>query len=339
NPSTPGVAPPAVAFMRGDEILGYLGTIPVNFWNGETEIPSHWLKGFMVLPEYQNGPVGAAVLKELLKHVELSGIMTVAVPARRLFSSVGYADCGVLPNYISTIRPARIARNLDVAALGLGLPSWLQRGTVLSQRMGVATLAGLLMGVGIAAWRFVRDGASELDVDIGGALPAADALDGLWLRSRATLRSAAVRNGAFLNWRYAPAAGSTYEAVAVRERGAGKRLVAIALVRRPNEVTDPRLKGIKVATLSDILFPTDQPAAGVAAISGAERIARRMGADALVCAASHPVLGAALRQRAAFRIPGNVHLMIRNIDGTPLLPTDRESWWATRGDASSDEVF
>jgi hypothetical protein len=91
--------------------------------------------------------------------------------------------------------------------------------------------------------------------------------------------------------------------------------------------------------MSDILFPADNLAAGVAAIAGAERVARRMGADAFVSSAAHPSIIEALRRRAAVRLPGNVHLMIRDRTRSLGLPTNVESWWATRGDASSDEVF
>jgi hypothetical protein len=130
-----------------------------------------------------------------------------------------------------------------------------------------------------------------------------------------------------------------YEAVAVYERRSKRRLVAIAVVRRSSGTSDHRLRGLKVATLADILFRTDEPNAGVAALRGAETVARRMGADALVCSAAHPAITSALRRRAYLRLPGNVHLMLRDPAGVmgPPLPVD--AWWLMRGDASSDEVF
>jgi hypothetical protein len=148
-----------------------------------------------------------------------------------------------------------------------------------------------------------------------------------------------VRNGSFLSWRYDAPAGTAYEAVAVRERTGEKRLVAIAVVRRWRDNSDQRLRGIRLATLSDILFRADEPLAGLAALAGAERMARRMGADAILCSAAHPALTSALRRRAYLRAPGNVHLMLRDPTQAAALPQQVDSWWVTRGDASSDDVF
>jgi hypothetical protein len=339
NPSVPGVEPPATAYLLDGNVIGYIGTIPVDFWNGKAEIQGHWLKGFMVLEAYRSGPVGFGVLKELLKHVGVSGIITVAPPARRLFTAVGYKDCGVLPNHISPLRAGRIARSLDIAGLGLGLPVWLDRTARLAQRAGLATLGGGALGLVFSTVRLVRGRSTGMRVEASGALPSKAELDALWAEARTTFAAGAVRDGRFLSWRYAPAPGGTYEAAVVRDRGNVSRVAAVSVVRRPNESSDPRLRGIKVASLSDILFRADEPAAGLAAIAGAERIARRMGADALLCTASHPAIERVLKRRAYLRLPGNVHLMIRDPKGAAELPMDATSWGATRGDASSDEVF
>jgi hypothetical protein len=170
-------------------------------------------------------------------------------------------------------------------------------------------------------------------------MPPGVAVDELWARAKATFGAAAVRNNAFLSWRYMPGAGKTYEVVSVFDDRAGGRLAALAFVRRQRTDADPRLRGIKVATLADILFPATDLDAGVAAIAGAERVARRMGADALLTTASHSAVHHALARRAAVRVPGNVHLMIRDPKKANGIDTTLESWWMTRGDASSDEAF
>ncbi|HEX3867894.1 MAG TPA: hypothetical protein VHV78_14125, partial [Gemmatimonadaceae bacterium] len=172
NPSVPGADAPAIAFLNGDSVVGYIGNIPVTFWNGATETPAHWTKPFMVLEAYRNGPVGFSILREVLKHIGLSALITVAVPARRLFTAVGYKDCGILPNHIAPLRPGRIARSIDVGALGLGLPSWMDRLAKLGQQTGLAGIAGGLGGVGLSAFRSLRGGAGGgMSVDLSGTLP------------------------------------------------------------------------------------------------------------------------------------------------------------------------
>ena len=339
NPVVPGADVPAVVFLCDTEVIGHLGTIPVKFWNGSSETVGHWLKGFMVLPEHQNGPVGFAVLKEMLRHVDVSGTMAVALPARRLFQAMGFVDCGALPNHVCVLRPGRVAENIDIAELGLGLPSWLHRSARAAQTIGVARAVGAVAGVGLQGLRALRGFSLGSTTDLSGDLPPRTDLDDLWARSRPTILAGAVRDGSFLSWRYKARAGALYEAVAIRERSGNRNLVALALVRRWTDTPDPRLHGIRVATLADILFRADEPAAGLAALAGAERVARRMGADALLCSAAHPVLTSVLRRRAYLRLPANVHLMLRDPKRTAGLPLKVEEWWLTRGDANSDDAF
>ncbi len=339
NPAVPGAEVPAVVYLRDGEVVGYLGTIPVKFWNGRNETPGHWLKGFMVLPELQNGPVGFAVLQEMLRHVEVSGTMTVALPARRLFRAVGFVDCGALPNYVGLLRPGRVAASIDVAHLGLALPSWLDRSARLAQTVGLARVAGAVAGVATQAWTALCGSSLRLSSDVSGMMPSRSELDDLWARSRPMILAGAVRDGSFLSWRYKARTGGLYEVASVRERAGNGRLAAIAVVRRWTDNPDPRLRGIKVATLADILFPADKPAAGLAALAAAERLARLMDADALLCSTAHSRLASVLRRRAYLRLPGNVHLMFRDPAGTTGFPPKIEEWWLMRGDANSDEAF
>jgi hypothetical protein len=339
NPAAPGVDVPAVAYLKDGQVIGYLGTIPVKFWNGRSETTGHWLKGFMVLPEYQNGPEGFGVLKEMLKHVDVSGTMSVAAPARRLFKAVGFVECGVIPNYVSLLRAGRVARSIDFANLGLELPLWLQRSARGAQRVGIAWAAGTVAGFGFHAWRALRRSSIRMSTDLSGGLPSKGALDDLWARARQDILAGAVRDGKFLSWRYAPRAGGIYEAVAIYDRTSAKKLVAIAVVRRWSATPDQRLRGVKLATLADILFRADEPAAALAALVGAEKLARRMGADAIICSTAHPAITSALRRRAYLRLPGNVHLMVRDPAKALGLPNAIDAWWLMRGDASSDEAF
>lgn len=337
NPLGAGLDVPATAFLQDGRVIGYLTTIPVSFWNGATESAGHWLKGFMVLPEFRNGPVGFNVLKEMLRHISTSGIMTVAPEARRLFTAVGYRDCGVLPNYISLLRPGRVSRQLDIAALGMKVSPALLQMIRVAQRTGVASVGGAAVGIAFWAKRALNRFPRSYRLDVSGTLPTKDDLDGLWQRSRATLTSSAVRDGKWLAWRYKPAVGSTYESASVRD-GEG-RLVAVTIVRRPKDVSDSRLRGIRMATLSDALFPADDPVAGSAALAAAEQIARRMDADAIVCSTSHPTLISLLAGRAYVRFSGNVHLMIRDPKNALALAPDAKHWWVMRGDANSDDTF
>lgn len=336
NPVEPGVDIPAFVFLADDRVLGYISTIPIRVWNGSTEHAAHWMKGFMVRPDSRNGPVGYLILKEAVRHLGLAMVLTVAPPSRRLFEALGFRDHGALGNHLTLLRPARVFRTLDIDALGIGgLPSWMPRVVRAGQRSGLATLGGWIVGGALAAWKGARSiVARGFDVRTGFGSATREELDTLWRRVRPGLCAGSVRDGAYLPWRYA--SDDAYEMVTVRE---GTEVVGLAVVRRPRDDGDPRLRGIKVATLSDLLFSTDRTDVAVATLAAAEGAARALGADALLCTVSHPAVTSALPRRAYVALPGNVHFLARDQKGAHALPPSLADWWLTRGDASSDEAF
>jgi hypothetical protein len=335
NPVAPGDDVPATAFISDGNVIGYLSSIPVRFWNGSGDVPAHWLKGFMVLPEHRNGPVGFAVLKELLRHIGVSAILTVAPAARRLFTAVGYTDLGTLSNHIALLRPTVVASRIDVTALGATLAPWMARAARLGQRTGLAWIGGAAARGALGVVRTVRRGRSSLVAAGDGGLPTRAAIDDLWARARSSITCGAVRDGGMLTWRYEARRGGWYEAVQVP--GSGGTLRALAVVRRPSDTGDARLRGVRVAHLSDLLFDPSDTDGGLAAIAGAERTARAMGADALLCSTNHPAITALLHRRAFVRAGGNVHLLVRDPKRTGGLATALGEWWIMRGDAQSDE--
>ena len=57
NVAEPGVAPPTWIAIRSGQVLGYVTTLSVRFSNGTHDWPGYWIKGLMVLPEFQSGPI------------------------------------------------------------------------------------------------------------------------------------------------------------------------------------------------------------------------------------------------------------------------------------------
>jgi hypothetical protein len=98
------------------------------------------------------------------------------------------------------------------------------------------------------------------------------------------------------------------------------------------------LKGLTIASLSDVLFPANDLRAGTAVVAAAQRQAKALGADALLCSGTHAVLDTVLDRRGFFAIPGNLHFMARN-DDDRIFPEPATEWWLTRGDGRSDGAF
>jgi hypothetical protein len=334
NPAEPGVEPPKWVFTREERVLGYLGTIPARFAAGGDAFTAYWLKGFWVDPDYRSGPVGFEISKCAVQQLGATAASVVGPEARRLFEAQGLVDRGVLFNRLLLLRPGRVLSLLDPDQAMAGIPSAARVGLKTLQATGTAGLAGGLASPALKVAAALRGrGRAELRVTEGWDTIDRRALDALWREFSGTVKAAAVRDGAFVTWRYAD--GDRYHAVAVWD---GDRLRGWAALRRPSPSTSDRLRGVSVASLSDLLFPIDDPGVGLRLLAATEAVAARLGADTVLCSGSLPVLRRVLTRRSFAPIPGNLHFLTRDADQRSF-PTELDSWWLTRGDAESDGAF
>jgi len=291
----------------------------------------------MVLPEYRRGPIGFLVGKELATQLPRATALVVAPAARRLFSALGYTDLGAVTNFVRPLRLASLARRLDPAELGLGLPRWLTASVRVAQRVGVAGLAGAIGGLALRLVAAARGRApSRLTTRCAGELPSGEELDELWRGARRGMAAGPVRDGTYLRWRYGTE-GNRYSFISARD---GTRLVGVAVLLSPKASPDARLRGVRAATISDIVFAPERADVGLALLAGVERAARSEGgADAVLCTTSHRALTRLLSRRAYVPLAGNVHFFLRDVSGSRGWPSDLASWWLARGDSAADDVF
>ena len=334
NPAARGLPPPTFIVVAEGKCIGFVTTIPGMIWADGKETQGYWLKGLMVLPEFRNGPVGFLLLKEAVRHLDgyLFG-MAVAPAARKLFQALKFTDLGAVPNRLVPLAPATIAHRLDLEALNIsGMPSWVAPLVRLGRKTGLDRVGGAAFGVVREGYAGVRSWSAR-SLHAGGQLPwDAEEVTRVWLRMREQSFTGAVRDGRYVRWRYAGVDAETYEIVTSRKSG---ELRAIAAIKRPREEADPRLRGIRVATLSDLIYDPTDPSAGLAALISAERVAREMGAHAMLAGSTGPALLGLLRKRGYLAIPGNVHCLVRGPGGKTAVPSLHE-WWVTRGDGESD---
>jgi GNAT superfamily N-acetyltransferase len=336
NPVEPGRDIPTFLFLHEGRVVGHVSTIPVRVWQASGVQAVHWVKGLEVLPEYQNGPVGFLVLKHAVHELGPALSLAVRPAAHRLLQAVGFRDLGAVPNFLLPLSPARMLQRLDLAAHLPRVPRALRATIRLAQRTGLVALAGAAAGAATRLWAAAASGPSRpfrTDTPVG---LDPDECDDLWRRVRGQIHAGVVRDGRYLRWRYGRASADRYRFVTVRDRG---ELVGIGALREPRSVGDPRLHGIRVATLSDLLCPPDRPGIALATLAAAATLARSLGADALLCTASHRSLAGPLRRRGFVRLPGNVHFLVREPAGDLGKPPALADWWITRGDSEADEVF
>ena len=341
NVAEPGTPPPTALVLEGNRAIGYCGSIAQRLWNGAEEFPAYWVKGLMVLPEFRNGPIGYLAVKEVTRHLPCATILTVAPAARRLFTALGYTDLGAVSNWVRPLRPGIIVDHIDLQALGMDrMPDWVSTGVAAARRSGVASIAARGAGVAIDALAgLARLPGAHLQTSRPTLVPR-DELNQLWRTVRGAIAASPVRDDAYLASRFADAEASAeaelYSFVATRERG---RLVGVAVMRRPRATSDRRLGGVRVATVSDLVFQPVRTDVGLATLGELERAARAADADALICMTSHAALATLLKRQAYLRLSGNVHFFLRDVTAPGRWPTDLTSWWLARGDGESDATF
>lgn len=347
NVAAPGEAPPIAIVLEGSRVIGYCGSIPQRLWDGVAEHPAYFTKGLMVLPEYRTeggrwrGPIGFLALQLLAAQLTVATALSVAPAARRLLMAMGYTTLGAVANFVRPLRPGTLARRLDLAELGLALPRWAMAGVRVAQRTGLAGLAGAGAGIVVdLAAAATRRPAARIATAWSAEAPSRDELDDVWRCARGGLAASQVRDGLYLRSRFAATApgadGNPYAFITARE---GTRLVGIAVLRQPRAIGDPRLHGVRVAAISDIVFPPDRADVGLAVLGGVERAARAARGDAILCTTSHRALTPLLRRQAYLPLPGNVHFFLRDRTGGTRWPRELRSWWLGRGDGEGDEVF
>lgn len=336
-PFTAGVPAPIAGVYDGAQIVGHLGSIPTEFWDGTRQVPAYWLKGFLVLERLRNGPIGFLLAKHMSKVAPLSGVMVVAPAARRLFAALGYKDMGALPNYVTIVRPVKVLRVLDLDQLGLGsLPGWLRIAMRAARIAPLAWLGGGAVRCALA----LLDGINRLTclglrTEVLSQPPPAVEIDALWERQRTGLDFGAARSGGYIHWRYAQQSAGRYQFLAIRR---GAVLAALVVVRRPERTDDPRLAGLQVGLVVDLVADPADAHSLTAALLAARAWARRAVCDAVLLTISHRGIARLATRLGYARLSGNVHFLLRTPAGSIAPPKDMQGAWLTRGDAWGDDI-
>lgn len=336
NPFEPGAEPPVVGVFIGPLLVACLTSIPTRLWNGKELARAHWLKGFWVLDQYRDGLIGFLLLKEMLKHVGLAVSMPAALLPRQLSVALGMLDLGAVRNYIEPLRIARILRRLDPQLLKLnGVPKLASIALKFAKILPVAYAADALMTLGLTALRLPSAlAARALTTRLGERLPTEADLDSLWARAQAALGCCATRSGAYLHWRYERGEARYRFASCWREA----ELVGLAVVQHPERLDDPRLAGLVVGSVVDLVLDPAYPAALPCVLGAARRWAKHLNYDALLLTMSNFALRGPARRAGYVPMPGNVHLMLRDPGGKHGLSPNLDDWMVTRGDAWSDHL-
>ena len=338
NIAFPGTSPPTAIALEGGRVVAHCTTVPDRFLLFGEERPGYWTKGLMVLPEHRNGPLGFAVLRTLVSQLPNSAAMVVSRPARRLFSALGFHDLGPIPNFIRPIRPANVLARLSLDGLGLeGLPKWVRAAARIASTPGIRPFVSLALKVWLrTSLRLATGMRPAANRTLTYGLPMPEDMDSLWAKAKEEVQAAPVKDSRYFRARYEGPAGSSYTVVAGYDPHG---LSGLATVRWPSEQGDPRLNGIRIATLSDGITAPIGRAGLVALLTAAISAADAAGADALLATCGHSRMTQALVACGFRRLPGNVHFLVRFAGVNPIDYPPQSEWWLGRGDGDADGVF
>jgi hypothetical protein len=338
NPFEPGKAPPIVGAFFGTRLVGYISTIPTQFWTGKENATAYWFKGLWVLEEHRNTPIAVLLMKEIFRHVDLAASMPGERVALQLSKALGMLDLGAVCDYIEPLRPVHILRKFDVRRFEhlSVLPRMGSAAIKLAKMPPFAYAIGGLISLSLAVLRLPSTlTGRKLTTQIGASLPREAAVDSLWARARRTLGCSPVRSSGYLRWRYERGAQGRYSFASAWR---GHEMVGLAVLASPQRHDDSRIAGLSIGSVVDLVLDPDCSAALPSLLRVARRWARASKYDALLLTASHHSLCGPLRRAGYIRLPGNIHVMLRDPRGKYGVSTNLDSWMLTRGDAFGDQL-
>lgn len=318
----PRTRAPTFVFLKGDDVIGHLATIPVQLDSPGGGIAAHWIVGFMVLPEHRNGLVGPLLIREASRVLDCALSLFVEPPVLRILTGMKWAHRGIVPQYLRVLRAADVSRNLQLRRF---------EGRGPAARM----VAGWGLAIGQAALlvmsRFRRPGGSAGEVREEQGFD--DAYDQLWRSVRGRFGACVARDREYLQRRYGTKPGR-YRILGCRR---DNRLLGYCVLKSKHFSGDSRMGDMKLGTIVDCLFDPDSPAAPPSLLAGAVQAFRRDGMHAVLCTASHAAVVRALRANGFLSIPGNLHFALHARQ--PVRDVPLEAWHLMRGDSDADQNF
>jgi len=322
---------PRVLFLKGDEVIGHIATVPVRLAVAGRVVNASWAVGLMVLPEHRNGPVAPLMVKKLNQTVEIGLTLHVEEAALRIFKGVGWRHLGVIPQYVRVLNARAFvrtfARRSEQFLSGRSARLWraLTRVSGPVAALVSAAFAGRAL-LGAVRHRLVP-GATVVEERAFGPSYT-------WLAERVKGKLAAwvVRDAPYLMARYGPRMGA-YRLLACRRQS---RLLGYCIVKLRQFQNDPRMGDIRMGTIVDCVFDPEAPEVLDSLLQSAVALCRREGVDVVFCTASLRELGRGLRRHAFISTPGTLNAAFYDRTGTIREDLPLESWHLMRGDSDAD---
>jgi len=332
--------PPTFVFIKGDDIVGHVTTIPVQLTSFAKTVAAHWIVGFMVLPEHRNGLVGPLLIKEVNRSLDCALSLHVELPVLRILTGLEWVHKGVLPQYLRVLNARGVSRNLQLSGIkALNLHTGDTTAAVPCRFVEsfIRMLGGWGLAVGQALWVGLTIVARPraVPVEVREEQEFDDSYNQLWQAVKGRFGACVARDQEYLQGRF----GRNPERYRVLGCRQENRLLGYCIVKTKQFSNDPRMGNMKVRTIVDCLFDPAAPAAFQTLLDGVLKMCAREGVHAVLCTASHAAVRQLLRANGFLAIPGNLNFAYHNRTNVPLQDIPLEAWHLMRGDSDADQNF
>lgn len=336
----PGSLPPIFLFLKNEEVIGHLGTMPVEVQCGNDRFPAHWVVGLMVLPEFRNGLVGPQLIKKVNETLSFAMTLHVEDSVSRIVRGLKWTHLGIIPQYMHVLNGRRLAGQLRLERIGFLLSH---------QSVGLRTVRYLvkhpfihvLIGLGARiigkTWMMIAavGQRSSQEISITEEDGFDESYDELWEEVKREFTALVVRDRAYLEAKYGRARGA-FRILACR---VAKKLRAFCVLKIRQFEDDVRMGNVRVVTIIDCLFNPQDEWAMHDILKEVRRICVDDRVDAIFCTASHPVLQRLLGRHAFFEIPGSLRFAYYDRDHVLQQSGPLSLWHIMRGDADAAANF
>ena len=331
---------PTFVFVKGDDIVGHVTTIPVQLASFGKAVPAHWIVGLMVLPEHRNGLVGPMLIKEINRSLDCALSLHVELPVLRILTGLKWLHKGVLPQYVRVLNTREVSQNIQASGIN-ALAGSTDDATGAPPARLVTSVMRFLgrwgLAVGQALWvilTFVtRPRAVRVVVREEKCFDAS--YDHLWQSIGGQFGACVTRDQEYLQKRFG-ARPDSYRVLACRQ---DDRLSGYCIVKTKQFSNDPRMGSMKVGTIVDCLFDPSAPATFQVLLDSVLKTCARDNVHAVLCTASHAAVRRLLRANGFVAIPGNLNFAYHNRADVALDDIPLEAWHLMRGDADADQNF
>ena len=331
---------PTFVFVKGDDIVGHVTTVPVRIASFGRTNSAHWIVGLMVLPEHRNSLVAPMLIKEVNQQLDCALSLHVEQPVLRILTGLKWFHKGVLPQYLRILNASEVSRNLR--ALGVKALVGDSANSTAGRLGGWVTsfgrvVGGWALGAGQALWvaltYVARPGAVRADVREENEFD--ESYDQLWRSVCARFGACVARDRKYLEERFARHPGG-YRIFSCRQND---RLLGYCILKTKKFTNDPRLGNMRIGTIADCLFDPTGPAVLQRTVQRVLEICAEEKLHAVLCTSSHAAVRRVLRANGFLAIPGNLQFALHNRLNVPLQDIPLESWHLMRGDSDADQNF